>query len=431
MVQGLVNNVSIINDNLSNIVSLSGWAHAIEVTPTSNNPMHSPTNIKIFNNSISEVAGGNGDTFAFSVDSSGDYTADASQIVFVSNSLGALPIRNLDNKDILNATYNYWGTNESSVISLLAINSSYSSLTSSWGNVSYSPYFATPDMQLVSFVEQNLTMPSGNINVTVVFPANFAITGNSSWDGTLMSPAYVNTNASVPTSDFDSAALSSSQSHLGSFTIYEIGSPESSLTLSEPVSITFPGAASIPTGDNGYGIGYIYNSSFHPIPPCTSALNETNLPYYGDCYYVYGQNITVWTNHFTQFITYTTVANQNSEAFSSAGVGGGSGGGLGNTVASAAANTTAPNSTFTPANNTIPAGNSTAGNAAAGSNNGRTGITGAAIANIGKAATSPTGLIIIGIVVIVGLTVIITMSRKKAKVRVNEDYIKGKPMPKK
>ena len=112
MVQGVTSGVSILDNKFDNISS-AGWAHAIEVTPTSNSSAV-PQNTTITGNAISNITNpSQSDAYAFSVDSatnnSNPIYADASQITFHQNSLLG-NVRNLDPNHALDATNNWWGS---------------------------------------------------------------------------------------------------------------------------------------------------------------------------------------------------------------------------------------------------------------------------------------------------------------------------------
>ncbi|GAF90718.1 unnamed protein product, partial [marine sediment metagenome] len=89
----------------------------------------------------------------------------------------------------------------------------------------------------------------------------------------------------------------------------EIGFPGIKLTFNKAVKIVIPGEAN-------KKVGYSYGSTdiFHEITTlCTEnsqvwADNESNIPAGGDCYYNEGDDLIIWTKHFTQFVTYTETA---------------------------------------------------------------------------------------------------------------------------
>lgn len=109
MVQGAVNAVNILDNLIENIDS-AGWAHGIEVTPSSAS-LVVPTQVTITGNRIANISNTSHlDEYAFSVDfASPTNIADASQITFSNNIIRA-KVRNVDSNHELNAIGNNWGT---------------------------------------------------------------------------------------------------------------------------------------------------------------------------------------------------------------------------------------------------------------------------------------------------------------------------------
>ncbi len=125
MIQGEVQDVSVINNEISGITS-TGWAHAIEVTPTCSSSIV-PSDVVVTGNSISDVSAPS-DAVGFSADwcDSTGLTANASEITFNNNLLDNVKVRNLDTTNALNATNNWWGTsNETEIRGLVSANVDY------------------------------------------------------------------------------------------------------------------------------------------------------------------------------------------------------------------------------------------------------------------------------------------------------------------
>lgn len=110
MVQGVEDGVTVKNNKFDGITS-AGWAHALEVTPTENNPTVAPQNVSVTGNNFSNITATGGDQYAFSVDwADSTHTADASQVTFTNNNmLTGTAVRNLDTAHDLNASGNWWG----------------------------------------------------------------------------------------------------------------------------------------------------------------------------------------------------------------------------------------------------------------------------------------------------------------------------------
>jgi len=138
MVQSNVSDINVLNNRISGIGATvsGGWAHAIEVTPSSGSTAV-PQNVTITGNAISNVTNVSSlDAYAFSVDESSPTSiADASQVTFQNNNLSELKVRNLDPNHSLNATDNWWGTSDKSTIQGLIS-----------ANVNFEPYFTDAGM---------------------------------------------------------------------------------------------------------------------------------------------------------------------------------------------------------------------------------------------------------------------------------------------
>jgi len=135
----------------------------------------------------------------------------------------------------------------------------------------------------------NLAVTSNDISATVNIPAGTVVTGPAGWDGTINSPTVVTTTVN-PT-----PANGTSVSDVSSI---ELGFGDTHLTFNNPVSITFVGKA------NSL-VGWSQNGIFHNITnTCNSATNPT-LEADSDCKINVGNDLVVWTRHFTTFTSYT------------------------------------------------------------------------------------------------------------------------------
>lgn len=293
MVQGVTSGVSLLNNKFDHISS-AGWAHAIEVTPTSNSATV-PQNTVITGNSISNVTNPlQSDAYAFSVDSatynSSPIYADASQITFNHNSLFG-NVRNLDTGHVLNVTSNYWGNINpaSSIISgPVSFDPWYSDSAMTTLKSQTTPSGGTNTATLVSPITTTTTTSAGAVSIDI--PSSTIITGPSGWDGTITLPTVTSAFTLTPDSGNTASAVLA----------IEVGSVNTPLTLGKAVKLTFAGQA-------GNLIGWSQAGVFHQITtPCgdnTQATNDHLAPG-ADCKISVGSDLFVWTKHFTTFISY-------------------------------------------------------------------------------------------------------------------------------
>ena len=197
MVQGALNNVSILNNKIEDINS-AGWSHAIEVTPTSNSSLV-PQNTTITGNAISNITNpSQSDAYAFSVDSAGATLADASQVTFNHNSLLG-NVRNLDTAHTLNASNNWWGSSNPTVIQ-----------TGISDNVTFRPYYTDSAKTILSPTDPGIpttvsTSPTNNTTPTwswtssidadhYLFYWSTILGGEDFNSGNISEPSYTHTN---------------------------------------------------------------------------------------------------------------------------------------------------------------------------------------------------------------------------------------------
>jgi hypothetical protein len=133
--------------------------------------------------------------------------------------------------------------------------------------------------------------------VTIDMPADLTVTGPSGWDSTLNLPTVVITTV-TPIPDVGNIT-----SVVGSI---EVGSGDTPLTLNQAVKLTF-------TGQAGNFVGWSQAGVFHQITAlCDSPTNPT-LNAGSDCKINVGNDLIVWTKHFSTFTTYTqTTTNTNN-----------------------------------------------------------------------------------------------------------------------
>lgn len=141
-------------------------------------------------------------------------------------------------------------------------------------------------------INVNLATAAGQIEVAI--PGGTKISGSDSWDGKLSLPEIV-ANPTLST-------LAAGDFVVSDGTTVRIGLGSAGLTFDQPVQIIF-------TGNGTKKVGFIDNTGkFTEIATtCDSATAPTNIPTKGECKIATndGADLTVWTEHFTSFVTYS------------------------------------------------------------------------------------------------------------------------------
>ncbi|OXM86724.1 endo-1,4-beta-xylanase [Paenibacillus rigui] len=151
----------------------------------------------------------------------------------------------------------------------------------------------TPDL---SGTAAKVTLPSivvhSNTSLGVVdmtIPANTQLTAPSSWNG-LMELPKVQSSSTVSVANGTVLA------------VIQVGSPGVPFTFDKAVRLVFPGQA-------GKSVGVVSNGTIVPIAGTISADSqsaaEREIPAGGDAKLSVGNDLIVWTKHFTQFVIYT------------------------------------------------------------------------------------------------------------------------------
>lgn len=321
MVQGAVSDVTVAENEISNITS-AGWAHGIEVTP-GGGVTAVPTGVIVTSNSISGVTNASHlDQYDFSVDYSDSATADASQIFFGYNKLSGA-VRNTDVDNVFDASYNWWGQATGPTVG------QYDGdvVVAPWCDVSdCSSLFSDEEVQLdVSGGQGTTDIPlalsgtSTGGTVRVEIPENTTITSDPAWDGTITPPTVTSYN--VPGSGTTTSLA------------ITVGSDDYSLTFDNAVRLVLPEQAGKRVGFQAPG------GSFTEITTVCSADDQATMNASlssspaGECKMNVGDDLVIWTKHFTTFVAYTVVTT--------------SGGGSGGSTSSSGGSTT---STVTPTN---------------------------------------------------------------------------------
>jgi len=318
MVQGVVNNVTVLTNKLS-AISSQGWSHAIEVTPTGVNPIV-PQNVRIEGNVISDVTNASAtDQFGFSLDWNGKpatpIVADASQVVLIGNQFLGVLVRNLDSGHVLDVTGSYWGDNDPS------------DQVSGPGPVDYSPWNADEDGDTTAVAVETTPNGDGTItgevedsfvnttdeDVTVEIEEGTMVTADDSWDGIILPPTA---------SDID-LSFDGFETEIG--LAIEVGAGDTALTFDIPARIVFEGEA-------GKRVGWVRSGVFTEIvDECDDDSSPTLTGI--DCKVDNSDDLIVYTKHFTTFATFETTAIV--VASGNAGTRGRSGSGSNSTAATA------------------------------------------------------------------------------------------------
>ncbi|TDF90584.1 cadherin-like beta sandwich domain-containing protein [Paenibacillus piri] len=142
-------------------------------------------------------------------------------------------------------------------------------------------------------------------HVTVTIPAGTKITAPADWDGFITLPELLS-NSSVSVINGNVSA------------VIEVGSPNLMLTFDKAVRLLLP-------NQGGKLAGYIRDGVFTPITgkvsADTQAAADSEIASGGDAAITVGDDLVIWTKHFTKFVSYTQV-NQTSNNRRSGGGGG-------------------------------------------------------------------------------------------------------------
>lgn len=152
---------------------------------------------------------------------------------------------------------------------------------------------------------------SSTAPVTVSIPAGATISAPEGWNGTINVPT-VQPKSSVTVDPDPGKEVTVN-------TVIEVGFRDIPLTFSKAVRLVVPGQA-------GKDAGYYRNNTFFKIPSLPSGAQDdqgwadANIADGKDGKIDVGQDLVIWTKHFTKFIIYTQ-----TDAGSSPGSGGGGG----------------------------------------------------------------------------------------------------------
>ncbi|MFA5099078.1 MAG: right-handed parallel beta-helix repeat-containing protein [Candidatus Paceibacterota bacterium] len=187
-----------------------------------------------------------------------------------------------------------------------------SDVTNATLNVSGLLDTGTMSATLPGAIAINATTSIGKIMVEI--PAGIQITGAAGWAGVINVPQVKsNSTVTVVPSLGNTASVSS---------VIEVGFDDIKLTFDKAVRILI-------AGQSGKYVGYSRGGVFTAITNICSADTQVagdNLPTEGDCKIDVGNDLVIWTKHFTSFATYTQSLIPVTPSTSYSGGGGGGGG---------------------------------------------------------------------------------------------------------
>ena len=144
--------------------------------------------------------------------------------------------------------------------------------------------------------------------IEVNIPAGTTVSAPSGWDGTINAPNIRSNNSVAVTPDSGKTAAVNA--------VIEIGYGDVPLIFDKAVRILIPGQAG---KDVGYSRGGVFTKITNLLSADSQAAGDA-LPPGGDGRIDVGNDLVVWTKHFTPFVTYT----QTTESSDDGGSGGGS-----------------------------------------------------------------------------------------------------------
>jgi uncharacterized repeat protein (TIGR02543 family) len=148
---------------------------------------------------------------------------------------------------------------------------------------------------ILPLIEVQATTSLGEVKLAI--PPGTTITGPLDWDGTIQLP-QVQSNDSVTLSEGNVNA------------VIEVGLPDGQLTFDRAVRLLMP-------GQGGRAAGYVRSGVFTKISGTISADTQEaadhEIAVGGDAVIRVGNDLVIWTKHFTAFISYTPSGGDNQD----------------------------------------------------------------------------------------------------------------------
>ncbi|MBN2457636.1 PGF-pre-PGF domain-containing protein, partial [Candidatus Woesearchaeota archaeon] len=144
-------------------------------------------------------------------------------------------------------------------------------------------------------LEDNITVTANTTGgvMTVSFPSGMVITGTSEWNGTINLPKVRPVSSVTATADAGYTATVDF--------VLELGAEDVPLSFDKAVRLNM-------TGKAGKRVGFYRSGSFSQISIACAADSQAAgdaLAANGTCKIDVGDDLIIWTKHFTRFVTYT------------------------------------------------------------------------------------------------------------------------------
>ncbi len=152
----------------------------------------------------------------------------------------------------------------------------------------------------------NATTSIGRVDVQI--PALATISGPVNWNGIFNGPKVLSNSQANPAADSGTTTFTQA--------VLEVGLGDTPLTLDKAVRILIANQA-------GKLAGFQRGTTFTKITQSCSADTQIfadTLPNGGDCYISVGNDLVIWTKHFTKFVTYTQTVNTNNTPVNSSNI---------------------------------------------------------------------------------------------------------------
>ncbi|MEX2192437.1 MAG: hypothetical protein WD717_03540, partial [Nitrosarchaeum sp.] len=163
------------------------------------------------------------------------------------------------------------------------------------------------------------------IPIVVTIPDGITFTGPTGWSGILNLPTITSVTIPQTTTTTNGVTTTTTYSEVA---VFELGFSGSTIQLSSPVRIKFTG-----NGENDNVAFYVGPSGATTFitTQCTSD-SSSGMPSGADeCYFDNGDDLIIWTDHFTKFGASQRSTSTSSSGSSSAGSSAGTSGGAGKT----------------------------------------------------------------------------------------------------
>jgi YVTN family beta-propeller protein len=180
-------------------------------------------------------------------------------------------------------------------VTTIVVPSTESSATIETGNLLGLPSNGTVTTAPLPPLDIQVSTTLSSSPVQVAIPAGTTVSAPAGWNGAISLPTVEATSSvTVPTSGNTINTVNA---------VVEIGAGDTELTFSRAVRLVIPGMA-------GKSAGYVRGGTFYAILALDNAQDsqtwaDANLPDGGDVKIDAGNDLVIWTKHFTEFVAYT------------------------------------------------------------------------------------------------------------------------------